>query len=123
MFRSSLIAGTILLAVAAGTSPLVSTTAGAADIVKVHVPVPGLDPEQDVNIFYIGEAPTIYQSLVSGAVAAAVLTAPFAVAAAARPELTELPFANKPGVLMAGVSANTKFLYGRPDVAKRFLHA
>ena len=236
MFRSSLIAGTILLAVASGISPLVSTTASAADIVKVHVPVAGLetmpfliaedlgfyekhgikmerhpmkvdlgvmaavggqvdvtqilglslrgaiergadlriamvfnklptyslfarkpvssykelkgqkigssssgasatkvlrvtlqdvglDPEKDVNIFYIGESPTIYQSLVSGAVAAAVLTAPFDVAAAARPELVELPFANKPGVLMAGVSANTKFLYGRSDVAKRFLHA
>lgn len=100
-----------------------SSGASATRILRVALQEHGLDPEKDVNIFYIGEPPTIYQSLVSGAVSAAVLTSPFDVAAAARPDLLELPFANKPGVLMAGVAANTKFLYGRPDVAKRFLYA
>jgi ABC-type nitrate/sulfonate/bicarbonate transport system substrate-binding protein len=100
-----------------------SSGASATRVLRVTLQESGLNPEKDVNIFYIGESPTIYQSLVSGAVSAAVLTAPFDIAAAARPELAELPFANKPGVLMAGVAANTKFLYGRPDVAKRFLRA
>ena len=97
--------------------------ASATKVLRIALQDNGLDPEKDVNIFYIGETPTIYQSLVSGAVSAAVLLAPYDVAAAAKPELQELPFANKPGVLMAGVAANTKFLYGRPDVAKRFLRA
>ncbi len=100
-----------------------SSGASATKILRVTLKEQGLDAEKDVNIFYIGDSPTIYQSLVSGAVSGAVLTAPFDVAAAARPELQELPFGNKPGVLMAGVSANTKFLYGRPDVAQRFLRA
>jgi ABC-type nitrate/sulfonate/bicarbonate transport system substrate-binding protein len=102
-----------------------SSTSGASatKVLRVTLQDNGLDPEKDVNIFYIGLAPTVYQALLSGAVSAGVLTAPFDVAAAAEPRLAELPFANKPGVLMAGVAANTKFLYGRPDVAKRFLRA
>jgi ABC-type nitrate/sulfonate/bicarbonate transport system substrate-binding protein len=98
-----------------------SSGASATKVLRITLQDNKLDADKDVNIFYIGDAPTIFQALVSGNVSAAVLTAPFDVAAAARPELQELPFANKPGVLMAGVSANTKFLYGRPEVAKRFL--
>lgn len=104
---------------------IASSTNGASStkILDLTLRENGLDPKKDVNIFYVGNTPTIYQSLVSGAVAAAVLTAPFDIDALAQSNLQELPFANEPGVLMAGVAANTKFLYGRPDVAKRFLHA
>jgi ABC-type nitrate/sulfonate/bicarbonate transport system substrate-binding protein len=100
-----------------------SSGASATKVLRITLQDNGMDPEKDVNIFYVADSPTIYQSLLGGAVAGAVLTAPFDVAATTRPELQELPFANKPGVLMAGVAANTKFLYGRPDVAKRFLYA
>ena len=104
---------------------IASSTNGASStkILDLTLRENGLDPKKDVNVFYVGNTPTIYQSLVSGAVDAAVLTAPFDIDALAQPNLRELPFANEPGVLMAGVAANTKFLYGRPDVAKRFLHA
>jgi ABC-type nitrate/sulfonate/bicarbonate transport system substrate-binding protein len=100
-----------------------SSGASATKVLRITLQDEGIDPEKDVNIFYVADPPTIYQSLLGGAVSAAVLTAPYDVDAASRPELQELPFANKPGVLMAGVAANTKFLYGRPDVAKRFLYA
>jgi NitT/TauT family transport system substrate-binding protein len=100
-----------------------SSGASATKVLRITLQEQGINPEKDVNIFYIGDAPTIFQSILSGAVSAAVLTAPFDVAALARPELQELEFANKPGVLMAGVAANTKFLYGRADVAKRFIRA
>lgn len=104
---------------------IASSTNGASStkILELTLRENGLNPKSDVNIFYVGNTPTIYQSLVSGAVAAAVLTAPFDIDALAQSNLQELPFANEPGVLMAGVAANTKFIYGRPDVAKRFLHA
>ena len=237
MFRSSLIAGTMLFAVASGTSPLVSTTASAADIVKVHVPVAGLETmpfliaeelgfyekqgikmerhpmKVDLGVMaavggqvdvtqilglslrgaiergadlriamvfnklptyslFVRKPVSSYKELKgqkigsssSGASATKVLRVTLqgqwpgpregrqhllhrriadhlSVARERRggrgcfdgtlrrrcscPAGTavELPFANKPGVLMAGVSANTKFLYGRSDVAKRFLHA
>jgi ABC-type nitrate/sulfonate/bicarbonate transport system substrate-binding protein len=100
-----------------------SSGASATKVLRITLQDEGMDPEKDVNIFYVADPPTIYQSLLGGAVSAAVLTAPYDVAAAARPELQELPFANKPGVLMAGIAANTSFLYGRADVAKRFLYA
>lgn len=100
-----------------------SSGASATEILRITLRDHGMDPEKDISIFYVADPPTIYQSLLAGAVSAAVLTTPYDVAAATRPELQELPFANKPGVLMAGVAANTQFLYGRPDVAKRFLYA
>ena len=58
--------------------------ASATKVLRIALQDNGLDPEKDVNIFYIGETPTIYQSLVSGAVSAAVLLAPYDVAAAAQ---------------------------------------
>jgi ABC-type nitrate/sulfonate/bicarbonate transport system substrate-binding protein len=100
-----------------------SSGASATELLRLALRDNGMDPSKDVNMFYVADPPTIYQSLLGGAVSAAVLTATFDVAAAARPELQELPFGNKPGVLMAGVAAGTKFLYERPDVAKRFLYA
>ena len=81
-----------------------SSGASATKVLRITLEEHGLDAEKDVHIFYIGDAPTIYQSILSGAVSAAVLTAPFDVHAAAKPELQELPFANKPGVLMAGIA-------------------
>lgn len=97
--------------------------ASATRVLRAALQSAGLDPDKDVNIFYIGDTPTRFQSVLSGAVAGAVLISPFDVAALAEPSLTALPFANSPGVLMAGAAAHTSFLKDRPDVARRFLQA
>lgn len=97
--------------------------ASATKVLRSALQAEGLDPDKDVNIFYIGDTPTRFQSILSGAVAGAVLISPFDVAAHAEPALTALPFANSPGVLMAGAAAHTSFLKDRPDVARRFLQA
>jgi ABC-type nitrate/sulfonate/bicarbonate transport system substrate-binding protein len=82
----------------------------------------GIDPKKDVTIFYVGDSPTCYQVLLSGAASASVIIPPFDIDARDK-GYPSLPFANKPGILMGGVSASTKFLENRPDVARRFLHA
>ena len=97
--------------------------ASATKVLRSALKEAGLDPEKDVNIFYIGDTPTRFQSVLSGAVAGAVLISPFDVAALGEPSLVSLPFANSPGVLMAGAAAHTSFLKDRPDVARRFLQA
>jgi ABC-type nitrate/sulfonate/bicarbonate transport system substrate-binding protein len=97
--------------------------ASATRVLRAALESAGLDPDKDVNIFYIGDTPTRFQSVLSGAVAGAVLISPFDVAALKEPTLAALPFANSPGVLMAGAAAHVKFLKERPDVAKRFIQA
>ena len=97
--------------------------ASATRVLRAALQSAGLDPDKDVNIFYIGDTPTRFQSVLSGAVAGAVLISPFDVAALAEPTLAALPFANSPGVLMAGAAAHVNFLKERPDVARRFLQA
>jgi ABC-type nitrate/sulfonate/bicarbonate transport system substrate-binding protein len=96
--------------------------ASASEVLRIALQDNGLDPKKDVTFFYMGETPTRYQALVSGTVEASVLISPFDVLAKDQ-GFNALPFANKPGVLMGGVSASQKFLKSRPDVARRFLHA
>jgi NitT/TauT family transport system substrate-binding protein len=96
--------------------------ASASEVLRLALEENGLDPKKDVVMFYMGETPTRYQALLSGTVDASVLVSPFDVLAQDK-GFVPLPFANKPGVLMGGVSASGKFLANRPDVARRFLHA
>jgi NitT/TauT family transport system substrate-binding protein len=96
--------------------------ASASEVLRIALQDNGLDPKKDVTFFYMGETPTRYQALVSGTVDASVLVSPFDVLAKDK-GFNALPFANKPGVLMGGISASMKFLKNRPEVARRFLHA
>ena len=99
-----------------------SSGASATKALREALSSNGLDPQKDVTLFYIGGTPTIFQALMGGTVDGGILLSPFDLNAQERGFQT-LPFADKPGILMGGVSASGKFLRDRPDVARRFLNA
>ena len=54
-----------------------SAGASATELLRITLRENGMDPEKDISIFYVADPPTIYQSLLGGAVSAAVLTTPY----------------------------------------------
>jgi NitT/TauT family transport system substrate-binding protein len=99
-----------------------SIGASASKVLFQELRENGLDAKKDLTIFYVGDSATCYQVLLSGRADAAVIIPPFDINAREK-GFTSLPFGNKPGMLMGGVSASTKFLEQRPEVARRFLRA
>jgi len=96
--------------------------ASACHILTAALRDNGIDPNKDVEVFYLGTMPASLAALVSGNVSAAVLLTPSDFLATDK-GFRPLAFADKPEVLSGGVSINGRFLRERPEVARRFLHA